>query len=252
MDQTYNQHGIKKPVPMTKSPVSNPGVVYQPANIPTNPGAFKVAQQTAKNLIFQAQNGGQVIVGSRNPSLPHFPGYPSVTILDNLGNVIAILAGGFIGDGTESNPDNVVVSETLQGNPQALVISGLQNPDRDTPISLVVISDNSKQEDTALEIDVSNASDGLFVTTDGTGVPISAENINGANVKPPLQISNAATVSTDFYPQISLTGNFINTIWQGDGTSPVGVLNGASGDILINGDSGKPYWCGGGTTWTLF
>lgn len=39
-------------------------------------------------------------------------------------------------------------------------------------------------------------------------------------------------------------------MWMSDGTTPNGALSGTAGDICINCDSGKTYYCTGTTSWT--
>ena len=55
------------------------------------------------------------------------------------------------------------------------------------------------------------------------------------------------TVSTNFKKQISLGGT---VIWWSNSTTPNGNLSGNAGDICLNADSGKAYYCTGTTNWT--
>lgn len=60
------------------------------------------------------------------------------------------------------------------------------------------------------------------------------------------QFNGTHLVSTNFTPVVTFLGT---TIYISNGTSPNGVLSGASGDIALKCDSGKMYVCTGGTVW---
>lgn len=64
----------------------------------------------------------------------------------------------------------------------------------------------------------------------------------------PIDITQNAVVSTNYKKYIALDSN---TIWNGTGNSPDGVLTGAVGDLLINGSSGEPFYnTDGATAWS--
>lgn len=84
---------------------------------------------------------------------------------------------------------------------------------------------------------------------------VNVQNTNAAAVNAtPYEASNSAPTSTNYFRQIKLTaigaGTTTNTIWQGNGTDPNGVLAGTAGDILINGSTNKLAYSTGGTAWT--
>jgi len=62
----YDAFGnIKTPMPANETPESNPGIVYEPANVPTNPGALKVARQTSENITFLTKDklASRIVIG---------------------------------------------------------------------------------------------------------------------------------------------------------------------------------------------
>jgi hypothetical protein len=61
------------------------------------------------------------------------------------------------------------------------------------------------------------------------------------------RIAPVVSGSGQFTPVLKLKAN---TIYISNGTSPNGVLSGATGDIVFHGDGGKMYFCIGTTTWT--
>lgn len=62
-----------------------------------------------------------------------------------------------------------------------------------------------------------------------------------------LEANGNRIVSTHFTPIFSGQGK---TVYVSNGTTPNGNLSGTAGDICLNGPSGQPFYCGGGTTWT--
>lgn len=62
-----------------------------------------------------------------------------------------------------------------------------------------------------------------------------------------LSIDTTTFVSTNFKKGIKVNGI---SIWTSNGTTPNGNLSGTTGDICINCDSGKTYYCTGTTNWT--
>lgn len=62
----------------------------------------------------------------------------------------------------------------------------------------------------------------------------------------PIKTTNAAT-STNFFKVGTFNGV---TLWVGNGNTGNSALTGTAGDILFNGGSNKPEFCGGTTTWT--
>lgn len=65
----------------------------------------------------------------------------------------------------------------------------------------------------------------------------------------PLEITQDSPATAHFYKIMKMNSN---ALWMGDGTTPNAALAATTGDILINGDSGKPYYCtnGAGSLWT--
>lgn len=63
----------------------------------------------------------------------------------------------------------------------------------------------------------------------------------------PLNITSAAVISTNFKMAAQFNGF---TLWTSNGNTPNATLSGTIGDVCIGADSGKIYYCGGGTTWT--
>lgn len=61
------------------------------------------------------------------------------------------------------------------------------------------------------------------------------------------QFNGNKLTSTHFTKVLSLKGV---SLYVSDGTTPNGNLSGTAGDICLNGPSGQPFYCGGGTTWT--
>lgn len=109
-------------------------------------------------------------------------------------------------------------------------------------VSTMVINRNVKQTGAGGTYTVTGGvlTLGLFETN-------SAGTLNNTIV--PLEINNNAVVSTNFRRLIKDT-NGGATIWGSDGTTPNGNLTGSAGDICLNGDSGKAYYCTGTTNWT--
>ena len=70
----------------------------------------------------------------------------------------------------------------------------------------------------------------------------------------PLQIDNAAVISTNFSILLGLGnpgGAGTRTIYLSNGTTPNGNLSGTRGDLCLNGTLGQPFYCSTtGTTWT--
>jgi hypothetical protein len=65
-----------------------------------------------------------------------------------------------------------------------------------------------------------------------------------------LYLGQVSPTSTNYYKTIkSVTPSGSNYVWTGNGTTPNGLLTGTSGDICINGDGGKIYYCTGTTNW---
>jgi hypothetical protein len=91
------------------------------------------------------------------------------------------------------------------------------------------------------------ASDSADSSTRSLGV-FSVDNAaaTGSN---PIKTLNNALVSTNFKKAALFNGV---QIWTSDGTTPNGNLSGTTGDICLNGDSGKPYYCVATTSWTAF
>jgi hypothetical protein len=66
----------------------------------------------------------------------------------------------------------------------------------------------------------------------------------------PITIVQDAVTSTYFKIALVLAGV---TIWVSDGThSPNSALTATAGDMCLNGDSGKTYYCTGTNAWTAY
>jgi hypothetical protein len=241
----YNSVGISQTGPaMNQSPSSNSGIVYQPANTPTNPGALKVARQTSENIKFLAKDGGYVNIGTIDTSPATTAGSAGIEIFGPNGDLI-----WFIGD----------------AEPVALQISGAA--DRNTPIPLVSITDSSLQEDAALSIEVKNFSDGLDIAVEGSGVGLSVTNngtgtnnlveiinSNASNTNSPLEIGSNAVISSHFLKLLNLQSAGAHSIhlYTSDGTTPNLVLSGNVGDVCLWASAtGQMARCTGTTNWTL-
>lgn len=125
-----------------------------------------------------------------------------------------------------------------------------------TATSLVVTS--SVTSGTALQITASSLTSGrgLYVYSNSSSassfVLLDLTNANAsATGAIPLAIGNLAPTSTNYFRMMYLGGNAgANYLWKANGVTPSGNLSGTAGDICIGADSGKAYYCGGGTTWT--
>jgi hypothetical protein len=107
----YNSVGISQTGPaMNQSPSSNPGIVYQPANTPTNPGSLKVATQYFANVTVFSKDGGKVDIGTQNIA------QPGIVIYDADGNVVFSFIAG-IGVTTDSNSalPSIIATNTATG-----------------------------------------------------------------------------------------------------------------------------------------
>jgi len=62
-----------------------------------------------------------------------------------------------------------------------------------------------------------------------------------------LGLTQASKTSTHFQKFIWLGGTYI---YRSDGTTPNGNLDGTTGDVCLNCDGGKAYYCTNGTNWT--
>jgi hypothetical protein len=246
------------PIAGNLSPVSNNGIVYNPANTPFAMGAMSLFQ-TNQNIVFLAQDGGSISIGTTNFPRSYDPtvftsGVAGIVIYDKNGD--AILQ---IGDGQIGGIINIQTNNPLY--PTGLSLDGGKN--RNTPFPLAIISDSSAQNDIALQISIGGQSDGLSIFADSTSdaFPLTVENdstvasassikvnhYGSGNTAPPIQINNSNPISTDFKKYIGLG---LNTIWVSDGTNPDTVLTGVKGDLCLNGLSGVPYYCSAsGTTW---
>jgi hypothetical protein len=201
----YNATGIAQTgAPMNQAPVSNPGIVYQPANQPTSPGGLKVAQQSSQNIVWPSRDGGQVNIGTLLTSPATTDGPAGIEIYDgknrnNEGRGNKVL---FLSDG---NPDIIVISPAA---------------DADTPIAPFQV----------------------------------IQTANPSNSTEAADFASSVVVGSHFTPLISLSQNTLtgtSMIWLSDGTSPSGLLGaGTKGDICLNGPSGQPFYCGGGSSWT--
>jgi hypothetical protein len=79
----------------------------------------------------------------------------------------------------------------------------------------------------------SNASGVVYIACAGTGSP--------------LTVANSNVTSSHFRLMMTL---YTHYIYASDGTTPNGNLSASSGDLCVGCDSGKAYYCTGGTSWT--
>jgi hypothetical protein len=118
--ENYDAFGnIKTPIPANETPQSNPGIVYQPANTPTNPGALKVARQTSENITFLTKDklASRIIVGTYDIS-------PATTD----GMAAIVMHNGSLTDINSSDPTIFIGA----GDPVTVQINNV--PWADTPI----------------------------------------------------------------------------------------------------------------------
>lgn len=90
-----------------------------------------------------------------------------------------------------------------------------------------------------MEIEQGNSSNSntvLYVTT------------NNTTVAPIFATGGYADVGNHFARCLQTPGGAV--IWGSDGTNPNGAVSANRGDICLNGPSGVPYYCTGGTSWT--
>lgn len=252
------------------SPGSNPGIVYNPSQTPISMGATLLIQ-TRQNIVFLAQDGGSVSIGTTNFPNSFNPdvftsGVAGIVIYDDNGD--AILQ---IGDGQDNG---IIVIQTNNPDfPTGLSVDG--GPDRATSDPLVNITDSSALDpvtgigDIALIVDVNQYSDGIYIRAESgaNGVPLTVTNlgVSGPGVSPkstvainqngsgntnvPVQIDNSNQISTDYKKYLGLG---LNTIFASDGTTPNGFLTGIAGDLCLNSSgTGQLAYCKGGTVWSL-
>ncbi len=226
-----------------QSPASNPGVVYDAANEPTNPGALKVARQTSENIVWVTKDGSKIDIGTQNTSPSTAEGEAGIVITDKDGGVVVSLT---------------------QGHPVAFLVTSrplTTTPQRDTPISFIQVFDDSLQSESALDIEVDNMSNGISVQVDGSGHGIvvtgdgtetnsmtTIENTNTANFNSVLELGNNAVQSSHFRKMQNLQGLHI---WISDGTTPLGNLTAERGAICYGGPNGQPFYnsIAGSSTW---
>ncbi len=129
-EESHGNLGVKPKAPMDKNPSSNPGIVYEPANKPTNPGALKVSRQTSENIVWKAKDGGTVSIGTLLTSPVTTAGSAGIEILDKKGDQLVVI----------SDEDAAIL--TIQNSPSA-----------DTPFGPVSIVNNSAQASEALALE---------------------------------------------------------------------------------------------------
>jgi len=163
------------------------------------------------------------------------------------GNVVRVEAGGTgigllvttVGD-TTSSTDVVRIDANKKGD--ALKINKNTNYGRGININMTGTSNNYQP---------------IYVTNSGTGgsqITQSNSNANSALLieqshagVSPLSLQQYTATNTHFKAILTLVST---KIWVSDGTSPSGSLSGHIGDICLNADSGKVYYCTGTTNWT--
>lgn len=213
----YDATGIAQTdILMNQSPPSNPGLVYQPANIPSNPGS-SLPGQTASTLVFQApKNQRRIRISMTDIAsniTPFDPGQNagSIEILNDQGQFVAS-----VGDNSEEG-GAAFEGQDFFGNPVADFIrpNGLDFSGVTGPGAILNVIDNAID-------DIS-----------------------------PTAIFTASTVSSrsDFGLIFNLEGAGSIDVYVSNGTNPNGNLSGNIGDICFNGPSGQPFYCSGSTTW---
>lgn len=71
------------------------------------------------------------------------------------------------------------------------------------------------------------------------------------NTSAVLHLLQNSPTSTNFYKMIRLQNSSqTRYVWMSNGNTPNGALSGTAGDICLNCDSGKAYYCTGTTNWT--
>lgn len=129
------------------------------------------------------------------------------------------------------------------------VLSAISNSNA---TSVYISNSNSGTSSTCLEVINNGNGGGLILSngydsdtyTNGFGLKIENSNLTRGNM---LELVNNYTTSSYFKKEMVLDGV---TVWKSDGThTPNGNLSGTAGDICLNGDSGKIYYCTGTTNW---
>jgi hypothetical protein len=211
MTSDYNKTGIKNYTPPTQSPESNPGIVYQPANKPTNPGSLKVAQQYFQNIVVFSKDGGKIDIGSQ------FPGdVAGIIIYGPNGQIVLSILNGDYSGGT------VLASSTTATAALRAI--------NDANGYAAFFSDGGTGTGNIVDIEMQNSSN--------TNSPLRIAN---------AKIYNSYFRKIGNFQ----AGSGGVTLWTGDGTNtPNGVLSGSLGDFLIGGPGGHPFYCTGTTNWT--
>jgi hypothetical protein len=221
----YNNLGVRNPTPFDLNPASNTGIVYNPANTPSNPGAF-ISGQTISDLTFVSGYSQRRIRITMNPADNPVQVAGSIAIIDENNNII-FLAG-------EISSGVVQISPVL--NQTGLIVTGIH---ANSTTLAIIDNQNTSSTNTSLSVtnESSNASQAAILATSGHG-----------NI--PLMLVNSTATSTNFYREASLNGV---TIYKSNGTDPNGVLTGNKGDICLNcsGAGQITYNNNGSTAWTF-
>lgn len=227
-DAKYNSSGIAQTgPPMNQSPASNPGVVYQPANTPTNPGSFKVATKTGRNLTFVTKNSSEVNIGTlNNTSTPQ--GSAGVEVIDSAGDVIVSISDNSTDPGTG---DSAISAQDFVGNPVESLL-------REFGLDFYLTS---------------GAGSGTYVST----LPMLIVENDSFNDLSPTALFSASDVidgpsaRPHFGYLFELNPGGIG-VYVSDGTDPNGSLSAVEGSICLNasGTGQISYNTTGSTVWS--
>jgi hypothetical protein len=237
MNSDYNPTGINTPQNLgSQSPVSNPGVVYEPANNPTSAGALKTGQQTVKSLIFRSttsQNQIRILLDQGyNPN--QNPG--TIFIIDDKHRVI--FAAGIVNEVFVS----ALTAQDFTGNTGFYVSRDSTAPS--TTNDVAIIQDN----------DTSSTGKTLLVDNKGLGLTVQLQQENTGNTQPVFSIIQKSTVLAPFqYIEIFSAGATAVSIVTSDGTNPNGLLTANKGSISLNSSAKGQiaYNTDGSTGWAL-
>lgn len=232
MDSTkYNSTGVASPQSLgSDSPPSNPGLVYQPANTPTNPGSLKAGTQTISTLTYQANVSGRRIRISMNDvsaQVNKDPGQNagSIEIINADGNFV-----GSMGDNTDAagTGEGIFNAQDLIGNP---AYEGTRPFGLDFYVSGSYVATSSML---ILEDDAENDLSPVARLAAST-------------------VSDGTQARPDFGYIFELLGGNTVHVYVSDGTTPNGVLTAPKGSVcFFSGSTGQiAYNTDGATAWSI-
>lgn len=155
-----------------------------------------------------------------------YTGYFYSTLVSHASNVV-----GIFNDSTNSATTNLyseLTSTSSDGYTAKFLHKGHAG------YGVWIECDNANHTGNALYVTQAGANSSCAVFASAGGVAIAT-------------IQNTVT-SIHFKKSISLGGTIL---WISDGTTPAGALSGTAGDLCLNADSGKSYYCTGTTNWTV-